>query len=135
MFCFITKKWRTDAMKGGYVDGFVLVVPKKNINAYKKLALLAAKMWKKYGALEYIECVGDDLNVPWGAMPFPKLVKTKPGETVFFSFIVYKSRAHRDSVNAKLMKDPAMNDPEKMKNMPFDMKKMTYGGFKVLVSA
>src|SRR5512143_3544178 len=126
---------RIDAMKAGYVDGFVLVVPRKNLARYKKMAKDGAKLWKKYGALEYKECVGDDMKVEWGAMPFPKLAKTKPDEVVFFSFITYRSKAHRDSVNAKVMKDPVMGDPKSMESMPFDMKRMAYGGFKVLVEA
>lgn len=115
-----------------YVDGFVLVVPKKNLAAYKKLAKLGSKVWREHGALDYRECVGDDLKSQMG-IPFPKLVKPKAGETIVFSWIVYKSRAHRDRVNAKVMKDPrlaASMDPSKM---PFDCKRMTYGGFKVIV--
>jgi uncharacterized protein YbaA (DUF1428 family) len=115
-----------------YVDGFVLAVSKKKIAAYRRLALKASRIWKEYGALDYKECVGDDLKVKMG-MPFPRIVKLKPGETIVFAYIVYKSRAHRDSVNAKIMKDPrvaAMCDPN---DMPFDVKRMTYGGFKVLV--
>jgi uncharacterized protein YbaA (DUF1428 family) len=119
-----------------YVDGFVLVVPKKNIAKYRKMAHDGGKVWMKHGALQYIECAGDDLSPKMGGMSFPltfpKMAKTKPSETVMFSFIVYKSKAHRDSVNAKVMKDPAMNNP-KYKKMPFDMKKMAYGGFKSLV--
>ena len=124
-------------MKGGYVDGFVLVVPKKNIPAYKRMALMGGKLWKKHGALDYKECVGDDMHPNMGGMKcltFPKLAKTKAGEMVFFSFITFRSKAHRNSVNAKVMKDPAMSKPEwKDMVMPFDMKKMAYGGFKVLV--
>jgi len=121
-----------------YVDGFVLPVPKKNIKAYQKMAQTMVKLAKKYGALEYIEAVGDDLNPKaMGGMKiarFPQLAKAKPGETVVFSFIVFKSKAHRDAFNAKMMKDPMMNDP-KMENMPmpFDMKRMAYGGFKTIV--
>jgi len=115
-----------------YVDGYVLPVPKKNLAAYRKLAKLGARLWKKYGALEYFECVGDDLKVKCGR-PFPKLVKPKAGETVVFSFIVYKSRAHRDRVNAKVMKGMDMSDMPK--KMPFDMKRMTFGGFKAIVEA
>ena len=120
-----------------YVDGFVLPVPKKNMNIYRRMAGMMAKMTKKYGALEYFECVGDDLDPKMEGMQFtkfPQLANVKPGETVVFSFIVYKSRKHRDQVNAKIMKDPLMNDP-KMKNkpMPFDMKRMAYGGFKTIV--
>lgn len=115
-----------------YVDGFVLPVPKKNIAKYKKMATKAGKVWRDHGALEFRECVGDDLN-PKMAATFPKLVKTKPGETVFFSYIVYKSRAHRDKVNKKVMKDPRLQDMMDPKAAPFDVKRMLYGGFKVLV--
>lgn len=118
-----------------YLDGFVLPVPKKNLAAYRRMAQKAGKVWRKHGALDYKECVGDDLNPKW-AVPFPKIAKLKPGETVVFAYIVFKSRAHRDRVNAKVMKDPFMNDPEyKDKPMPFDVKRMAYGGFKVLVDA
>jgi uncharacterized protein YbaA (DUF1428 family) len=100
------------------------------------MARLGAKVWKKHGALEYFECVGDDLHPKWASIPFPRTVRLKPGETVVFSFIVFKSRAHRDRVNAKVMKDPMMSDPAwKDKPMPFDVKRMAYGGFKVLVEA
>jgi len=121
-----------------YVDGFVLVVSEKNLPAYRKMAEKAGKIWMKHGALEYFECVGDDLNpdVPpeMQGIRFPQMIKAGTGETVIFSFIVYKSRAHRDEVNAMVMKDPGMNDPEWMdKPMPFDMKRMAYGGFKVIV--
>ena len=114
-----------------YVDGFVLAVPKKNIKAYARMAKIGAKVWREHGALDYKECVGDDLNVKFG-VPFPKAFKTKPGETVVFAYIVYKSRAHRDKVNAKVMKDPRLNSMDP-KNMPFDCKRMVYGGFEVLV--
>jgi uncharacterized protein YbaA (DUF1428 family) len=116
-----------------YVDGFVLVVPKKNIKAYEKLAKIGATVWMEHGALAYHECVGDDLDVPCG-MPFTKLAKLKPSETVVFAWIVYKSRAHRDKVNSKVMKDPRLTSMEGMK-MPFDVKRMSYGGFKSLVKA
>lgn len=112
-----------------YVDGFVLAIPKKNLAAYKKIATLASKVWREHGALEYRECVGDDLDVK-GVLPFAKTVKTKPGETVVFAWISYKSRAHRDQVNAKVMKDPRMKAPAEP---PFDVKRMAYGGFKVFV--
>ncbi len=117
-----------------YVDGFVLPLPKKNLNAYIKIARLAGKVWREHGALDYKECVGDDLAVKCG-VPFPKRAQIKTGETVIFAFIVYKSRAHRDRVNAKVMKDrriAAMCDPNAM---PFDMNRMTHGGFKVVVDA
>lgn len=114
-----------------YVDGFVLVVPKRKLAVYKKMATRAAMVWKDHGALDYRECVGDDLKVKMG-LPFPKLAKTKAGETVVFSYIVYKSRAHRDRVNAKVMKDKRVFEGMP-KEMPFDMKRMAYGGFKTLV--
>ena len=117
-----------------YVDGFVLPLPKKNIDAYRRMARKASKVWRDHGALEYRECVGDDLEVKMG-MPFPKLAKLKPGETVVFAWIVYKSRAHRDRVNAKVMKDPRLAKMMDPKAMPFDVKRMVYGGFKVLVDA
>lgn len=115
-----------------YVDGFVVVVPKKNLAAYAKLAKKAGKIWIEHGALEYRECVGDDLKVKFG-LPFPKLTKTKPTETVLFSWIVYKSRKHRDVVNAAVMADERMLDGCDPDNMPFDVKKMAYGGFETLV--
>ena len=114
-----------------YVDGYVVPVPKKNLAAYKRMAKMGAKVWKKHGALEYRECVGDDLN-PKGMVGFPKMFKPKSGETVFFSYIVFKSRAHRDAVNKKVMKDPALHAMLGQK-MPFDFKRMAYGGFKVMV--
>jgi uncharacterized protein YbaA (DUF1428 family) len=115
-----------------YVDGFVLPVPKKNLNAYRRMAQTAGKIWREHGALEFRECVGDDLNVKMG-LPFPRAIKTKPSETVVFSWIVYKSRAHRDRVNAKVMKDPRL--AKMPKTMPFDVKRMLYGGFKTIVEA
>jgi uncharacterized protein YbaA (DUF1428 family) len=117
-----------------YVDGYVLPVPKKSLPAYRGLAQKAGKIWRKCGALDYKECVGDDLRTPCGT-PFPKMLKLKPGETVVFAYIVFKSRAHRDQVNAKVMKDPMMTAGMKDTPMPFDMKRMIYGGFKVLVDA
>jgi uncharacterized protein YbaA (DUF1428 family) len=114
-----------------YVDGYVLPVPKKNLAAYKRLAKLGAKVWMKHGALEYAECVGDDLK-PKGMPGFPSIVKPKAGETVVFAYVVFKSRAHRDAVNKKVMKDPALAAMMGEK-MPFDFKRMVYGGFKVLV--
>jgi len=115
-----------------YVDGYVIPVPKKNVRAYTSMAKTASKVWRDHGALDYKECIGDDLKVKFG-MPFPRLMKVKPGETVFFSFIVFKSRAHRDRVNAKVMKDPRLAKMMDPKNMPFNDKRMVYGGFKVLV--
>jgi uncharacterized protein YbaA (DUF1428 family) len=115
-----------------YVDGFVIPVPKKNVQAYRRIALKAGKIWREYGALEFRECVGDDLAVK-GMMPFSRRLKLKPGETLMFSWIVYKSRAHRDRVNAMVMKDPRLANMDP-KTMPFDVKRMSYGGFKVLVA-
>ena len=114
-----------------YVDGFVLPVAKRNIAAYRRMAQTAGKVWRDHGALDYKECVGDDLNVKMG-MPFPRGIRSKTGETIVFAYIVYKSRAHRDKVNAKVMKDPRLKMP---KSMPFDVKRMLYGGFKVIVDA
>lgn len=115
-----------------YVDGFVIPVPKKNLKEYQRIAKIGAKVWKDHGALEYFECVGDDLKPKFGA-PFPKTVKCKPNETVVFSFIVYKSRAQRDKINAKVMKDPRLASMGK--EMPFDVKRMNYGGFTTIVEA
>lgn len=115
-----------------YVDGYILPVPKKNIQSYRRLAQKAGRIWKEHGALDYKECVGDDLKVA-GLVPFTKAARAKPNETIIFAFVVYKSRKHRDAVNARVMKDPritAMCDPKKM---PFDVKRMAYGGFKVIV--
>ncbi len=116
-----------------YVDGYVLPVPKKNIQAYRRLALMASKVWREHGALEYRECVGDDLDVKFG-VTFPKGIKIKPNETVVFAWIVYKSRAHRDRVNACVMKDPRMANMG-LKTMPFDPNRMLFGGFKMIVEA
>jgi uncharacterized protein YbaA (DUF1428 family) len=117
-----------------YVDGYVLPVPKKNLQTYRRMAQKAAKVWCDHGALEYRECAGDDLNVKWG-VSFSKNMKVKPGETVVFAWIVFKSRAHRDQVNAKVMKDPRLANMMDAASMPFDCKRMVYGGFKVLVAA
>jgi uncharacterized protein YbaA (DUF1428 family) len=118
----------------GYVDGFVLPVPKKNLPAYRRMAQKAGKIWREHGALDYKECAGDDLKIKMG-VPFPRQMKTKPNETVVFAYIVYKSRAHRDRVNAKVMKDPRLAGMGDLKSMPFEAKRMVYGGFKVLVDA
>ncbi len=116
-----------------YVDGFVIPLKKKDLAAYKKMAIMGAKTWQKYGALAYFECVGDDLAVKKGmGMGFKKLAKLKPDETVVFSFIVYKSKKDRDIINKKVMSDPAMNNFD-IKTMPLDMKKFVVGGFKTLV--
>lgn len=127
--------------KSGYVDGFVFTVPKKNVLAYKKMAREAERVWRKFGALSYFECQGDDLKTKGGAgMPAPlsftKLTQAKPTETVWFSFITFKNKKHRDQVNKAVMAyfskkyEGKENEP-----MPFDMQKMTYGGFKVEVGS
>lgn len=114
-----------------YVDGFLIPVPRRKVAAYLKMAKLAGKVWREYGALEYRECVGDDLNVKM-CLPFPRGIKVKRGETVVFSWIVYRSKAHRDAVNKKVMKDPRIQGM--MKNeVPFDGDRMMYGGFRVEV--
>jgi uncharacterized protein YbaA (DUF1428 family) len=117
-----------------YVDGYVVPVPKKNVAAYRRMAQKAGKVWIDHGALEYIECVADDVK-PGKRTSFPQSVKLKSGETVVFAYIVYKSRAHRDRVNAKVMKDPRLKNMMDPKAMPFDGKRMFWGGFKVLVAA
>lgn len=117
-----------------YVDGFVLAVPKKKLPAYIRMARKAGKIWREHGALDYQECVGDDLQVKMG-VPFPRFIKLKAGETVVFSYIVYKTRKHRDAVNARVMKDPRMGTMGDVKDMPFDIKRMAYGGFKVVVGS
>jgi uncharacterized protein YbaA (DUF1428 family) len=117
-----------------YIDGFVIPIPRKNVPAYRRMAKKAGKIWRELGALEYWECVGDDLKVKMAAS-FPRQMKAKKGETVAFSWIVYRSRAHRDSVNAKVMKDPRIAKMMDEKKPPFDMKRMLYGGFKVMVEA
>jgi uncharacterized protein YbaA (DUF1428 family) len=117
-----------------YVDGFVLPVPKRHLQAYRRVARQAGRVWRQHGALEYRECVGDDLNVK-KVVPFPRSVRAKAGETVVLSWIVFKSRAHRDRVNARVMKDPRIAKMMEPKMMPFDHKRMVYGGFKILVDA
>lgn len=120
---------------GKYVDGFVLVVPKNKISDYKKMAELGKKTWMKHGALDYMECMMEDGKPEHVALPFAKMIQAKPSETVWFSYIVFKSRAHRDQVNKKVMKDESMNDPKyKDMPMPMDMKRFAYGGFQVVVS-
>lgn len=116
-----------------YVDGFVIPMGKRKVKAYLEQAKLGAALWKKHGALAYYECLGEDLKTAFGK-GFPRLAGLKAGETVVFSFIVFRSRAHRDKVNAAVMKDPGMQDPAMMAAMPFDVKRMAYGGFEVLVS-
>jgi len=117
-----------------YVDGYVLPVPKKNLRAYARMAQKAGKIWREHGAIEFRECVADDVK-PGKYTSFPQSVKLKPGETVIFSWIVFKSRAHRDRVNTKVMKDPRLSNMMDPKALPFDGKRMFWGGFKVLVDA
>jgi uncharacterized protein YbaA (DUF1428 family) len=117
-----------------YVDGFVVPVPLKKLAAYRRMARKAGKVWKEHGALDYKEWISDDVKV--GKLTsFPRSVKLKRGETVVFAWIVYKSRAHRDRVNAKVMQDPRLADMMDLKSMPFDGKRLIYGGFKILVVA
>jgi uncharacterized protein YbaA (DUF1428 family) len=111
-----------------YVDGFIIPIPKRNVRAYRRMAAMGRKAWMKHGALDYKECIGDDL-APKFAKPFTRLLKLKPNETAVFAYIVFKSRAHRDQVNKKVMNEMG----EAPKEMPFDMKRMVYGGFKTLV--
>ena len=115
-----------------YVDGFVIPLPKKKLAAYRRVAQKAAKIWREHGALEYFETVGEELKPRWG---FPKLAKLRRGETIVFSWIVYKSKADRNRVNAKVMKDPRMKPMMEPAAMPFDMKRMAMGGFEVIVEA
>jgi uncharacterized protein YbaA (DUF1428 family) len=116
---------------GKYVDGFVLPVPKDNVEAYRRIAEDAGKVWREHGALEYIECVADDVK-PGEITSFPQAVKLEPDETVVFAWIVYESREHRDRVNEQVMKDPRIANVGP-KSMPFDAKRMVYGGFRTLV--
>jgi uncharacterized protein YbaA (DUF1428 family) len=120
-------------MHMAYVDGFIVPVPKRKLAAYRALARRAAKVWREHGAIEYREWVADDVKVG-KRTSFPRSVKLKPGETVVFSWIVYKSRAQRDSINKKVMKDPRLADMMDSKSLPFDGKRMIYGGFKLLVA-
>ena len=115
-----------------YVDGYVLPVPKKNLRAYARMAQKAGKIWREHGAIEFRECVADDVK-PGKYTSFPQSVKLKPGETVIFTWIVFKSRAHRDRVNNKVMKDPRLSNMMDPKALPFDGKRMFWGGFKTLV--
>ena len=115
-----------------YVDGFVLPIPRKNAATYERMARLAGKVWRDHGALEYRECISDDVKVG-KYTSFPRSVKLKKGEVAWFSFIIYRSRKHRDAVNKKVMKDPRLADMMKPENTPFDVKRMAYGGFKPLV--
>jgi uncharacterized protein YbaA (DUF1428 family) len=115
-----------------YVDGFVVPVAKKNLQAYRNMAKTAGKVWREHGALEFRESIADDVKVG-KRTSFPRSVKLKPGETVIFSWIVYKSRAHRDRVNAKVMKDPRLAKMMNPQAMPFDGKRMIFGGFEIMV--
>jgi uncharacterized protein YbaA (DUF1428 family) len=115
-----------------YVDGFVVPVPKKNLAAYRRMARKAGKIWMEHGALEYKECIADDVK-KGKITSFPQSVKLKAGETVVFSWIIYKSRADRDRINKKVMKDPRLADMMDPESMPFDSKRMFWGGFKVAV--
>ncbi len=115
-----------------YVDGYVVPVPKKKLAVYRRMAQKAGKVWRDHGALEYIECIADDVK-PGKHTSFPQSVKLKAGETVVFAYIVYKSRADRDRINAKVMKDPRLADMMDPKALPFDGKRMFWGGFKVMV--
>ena len=117
-----------------YVDGYVLPIPKKKLPVYRRIAQKAGKIWREHGALEYYECAADDVK-PGKRTSFPQSVKLKPGEMVVFAYIVYKSRAHRDRVMAKVMKDKRLAKMMDPKTMPFDGKRMFWGGFKVLVEA
>ncbi|APV50275.1 RNA signal recognition particle [Betaproteobacteria bacterium GR16-43] len=117
-----------------YVDGFLIVVPKKKVDAYRKIARLAGKVWMELGAVQYVECVGDDLNPSFGTT-FPKRVKLKAGEALVFSWILYKNKAARDRINKKVMKDPRLAKLMTPGAMPFDTKRMSTGGFTVLVDA
>ena len=116
---------------GKYVDGFVLPVPKANLEAYRRMAEVAGKVWREHGALEFVECVADDVK-PGELTSFPQSVKLEPDETVVFAWIVYDSREHRDRVNEQVMKDPRLANMDP-KSMPFDGKRMFWGGFKLLV--
>ncbi len=115
-----------------YVDGFVLPVPRRNLDAYRRMARKAGKIWREHGALEYRECVAQDVQMG-EVTSFPRSVELKRGETVVFAWIVFKSRAHRDRVNAKVMKDPRLADTMDPKATPFDAQRMIYGGFDIIV--
>lgn len=115
-----------------YVDGFVLPIPKKNLKAYVKLAKLCAKVWREHGAIDYVECVADDVQVG-KTTSFPQSVKLKKNEVAIFSYITYKSRKHRDQVNRKVMVDPRMANMMSEASKVFDTKRMIYGGFKTII--
>jgi uncharacterized protein YbaA (DUF1428 family) len=124
---------RAERAMANYVDGFVIPIRKQKVKAYLRQAKLGARLWKAHGALAYTECVAEDLKVPFG-LGFRKMARLEAGETVVFAWIVYRSRAHRDRVNAAVMKDPRMSDPAMKGPMPFDPRRIAVGGFKVLVS-
>ena len=115
-----------------YVDGFVIPIKKGKLPAYRRLAAKCGKVWMEHGALAYLETAGEDLKAPCG-LPFPRLTKVRPGETVLLSFIIYRSRRHRDAVNKKVMADPRLQSMMGTQDMPFDVKRMAYGGFAALV--
>jgi uncharacterized protein YbaA (DUF1428 family) len=117
-----------------YVDGYVIAIPRKNLRAYRRIAQAAGKVWRDHGALQYCESAGEDLKTIFG-MQFPKVMKARPAETIVFAWVVFKSRAHRDRVNAKVMKDPRLAEMMDPKDMPFDPNRMLYGGFNVIVDA
>lgn len=117
-----------------YVDGFVLPMPKENVAAYKKMAEKGCKIWLEHGALEYRECIAEDSDAKFG-LSFPAGINAKPDETVVFAWITYQSRAHRDEVNAKVMADPRIAEDMENQEMPFDCKRMLYGGFETLVAS
>lgn len=114
-----------------YVDGFLLPMPRKKLAWYRRIAARAGKIWKKHGALDYFECAGDDLKPQGTTATFPKASRAKPSETVIFAFIVFKSKAHRNAVNKRVFKDPELG--KMMEGMTYDMRRMAYGGFKVIV--
>lgn len=114
-----------------YVDGFLLPMPKKQLARYRRIAARAGKVWKRHGALDYFECAGDDLNPAGGTASFRKASRARASETVIFAFVVYKSKAHRNAVNKKVFKDPEIANM--MVKMPYDMRRMAYGGFRVIV--
>ena len=116
-----------------YADGFVIPIARSKLAAYRRMATVAAKVWKEHGALDYKECVGEDLNSAF-ALSFPKGIGAKRGETIIFSWITYRSRQHRDRVNARVMKDPRIAGMCGEKDMPFDCRRMLHGGFEVMVS-
>jgi uncharacterized protein YbaA (DUF1428 family) len=125
---------RRKSIMGRYVDGFVTPVPRRKLAAYRAMARKAAKVWRDHGALEYHECIADDVK-PGKVTSFPQSVKLKPGEVVMFSWVVYKSRRQRDIVNDKVMRDPRLASMMDPKKLPFDGSRMFWGGFKVFVSA